>query len=151
MIAKKMGMTIRGTSEAAMVLILRSLMIRLQRRRVYMEKARACRAIVEKYALSTEDVCIKLLTVAENDPALARLVRSKSSSQFKSFNPFIPIVPWLFPGTRKHAGKSRLQDLRTVCFNCRSMLHQMKGNRLKDLNNLRPIVEKHSPDFTRRP
>jgi len=80
MIAKKMGMTIRGTSEAAMVLILRSLMIRLQRRRVYMEKARACRAIVEKYALSIEDVCIKLLTAAENDPALARLVPSKSSN-----------------------------------------------------------------------
>jgi hypothetical protein len=63
-----------------MVLILRSLMIRLQRRHAYMEKARACRAIVKKYALSTEDVCIKLLTAAENDPALARLVRSKSSS-----------------------------------------------------------------------
>jgi hypothetical protein len=40
-----------------------------------MEKARACRAIIEKYPLSTEDVCIKLLTAAENDPALARLVR----------------------------------------------------------------------------
>jgi hypothetical protein len=35
-------------------------------------------AIIKKYALSTEDVCIKLLTAAENDPALARLVRSKS-------------------------------------------------------------------------
>jgi hypothetical protein len=53
MIAKKMGMTIRGTSQAAMVLILRSLMVRLQRRHAYMEKARACRAIIEKYALST--------------------------------------------------------------------------------------------------
>jgi len=53
MIAKKMGMMIRGTSHAAMVLILRSLMVRLQRRHAYMEKARACRAIIEKYALST--------------------------------------------------------------------------------------------------
>jgi hypothetical protein len=31
MIAKKMGMTIGGTNQAAMVLILRSFMIRLQR------------------------------------------------------------------------------------------------------------------------
>jgi type 1 fimbria pilin len=35
MIAKKMGMTIGGTSQAAMVLILRSLMIRLKRRHAY--------------------------------------------------------------------------------------------------------------------
>jgi hypothetical protein len=53
MIAKKIGMTIGGTSQAAMVLILRSLMVRLQRRHAYMEKARACRATIEKYALST--------------------------------------------------------------------------------------------------
>jgi hypothetical protein len=53
MIAKKMGMTIRGTSQSAMVLILPSLMFRLQRRHAYMEKARACGAIIEKYALST--------------------------------------------------------------------------------------------------
>jgi hypothetical protein len=35
------------------------------------------------YAKTDEDrqgVCIKLLTAAENDPALARLVRSKSSN-----------------------------------------------------------------------
>ena len=38
MIAKKMGMTIGGTSQAAMVLILRSLMIRLQRRHAYMDE-----------------------------------------------------------------------------------------------------------------
>ena len=38
MIAKKMGMTIGGTSQAAMVLILRSLMIRLQRRHAYMNE-----------------------------------------------------------------------------------------------------------------
>jgi len=38
MIAKKMGMTIGGTSQSAMVLILRSLMIRLQRRRAYMDE-----------------------------------------------------------------------------------------------------------------
>jgi hypothetical protein len=36
-------------------------------------KARACRAIIEKNMPSVlEDVCIKLLTAAENDPALAR-------------------------------------------------------------------------------
>ena len=38
MIAKKMGMTIGGTSQAAMVLILRSFMVRLQRRRAYMDE-----------------------------------------------------------------------------------------------------------------
>jgi hypothetical protein len=38
MIAKKMGMTIGGTNQAAMVLILRSFMIRLQRRRAYMDE-----------------------------------------------------------------------------------------------------------------
>ena len=38
MIAKKMGMTIGGTNQAAMVLIPRSLMIRLQRRRAYMDE-----------------------------------------------------------------------------------------------------------------
>jgi len=38
MIAKKMGMTIGGTSQAAMVLILRSLMIRLQQRLAYMDE-----------------------------------------------------------------------------------------------------------------
>jgi hypothetical protein len=38
MIAKKMGMTIGGTSQSAIVLILRSLMIRLQRRRAYMDE-----------------------------------------------------------------------------------------------------------------
>jgi hypothetical protein len=38
MIAKKMGMTIGGTSQAAMVLILRSLMIRLRRQRAYMDE-----------------------------------------------------------------------------------------------------------------
>jgi hypothetical protein len=38
MIAKKMGMMIGGTSQAAMVLILRSLMIRLRRRHAYMDE-----------------------------------------------------------------------------------------------------------------
>jgi hypothetical protein len=38
MIAKKMGMTIGGTNQAAMVLILRSFMIRLQRRRAFMDE-----------------------------------------------------------------------------------------------------------------
>ena len=38
MIAKKMGMTIGGTNQAAMMLILRSFMIRLQRRRAYMDE-----------------------------------------------------------------------------------------------------------------
>jgi hypothetical protein len=32
-----------------------------------------------------EDVCIKLLTAAENDPALARLVQSKSSNHSSPF------------------------------------------------------------------
>jgi hypothetical protein len=53
-------MTIRGTSQAAMVLILWSLMVRLQRRHAYMEKARACRAIIEKYALSTRGRLYKI-------------------------------------------------------------------------------------------
>jgi hypothetical protein len=38
MIAKKMGMTIGGTNQAAMMLIPRSFMIRLQRRRAFMEE-----------------------------------------------------------------------------------------------------------------
>jgi hypothetical protein len=38
MIAKKMGMTIGGTNQAVMVLILRNFMIRLQRRRAYMDE-----------------------------------------------------------------------------------------------------------------
>jgi hypothetical protein len=38
MIAKKMGMTIGGTNQAAMVLTLRSFMVRLQRRRAYMDE-----------------------------------------------------------------------------------------------------------------
>jgi hypothetical protein len=64
-----------------MVLILRSLNVRLQRRHAYMEKARAHVAQLLKNMPSVlEDVCIKLLTAAENDPAWARLVRSKSSS-----------------------------------------------------------------------
>jgi hypothetical protein len=40
MIAKKMGMTIGGMSQAAMVLILRSFMIRLQRRHSYMDEGK---------------------------------------------------------------------------------------------------------------
>jgi hypothetical protein len=35
---KKMGMTIGGTNQAAMVLILRSFMVRLQRRRAYLDE-----------------------------------------------------------------------------------------------------------------
>ena len=74
MIAKKMEMTLRGTSQAAMVLTLLSLMNRLQRRHAYMEKARACRAIIEKLCPQyLRTVCIKLLTAAENDAALADL------------------------------------------------------------------------------
>jgi hypothetical protein len=38
MIAKKAGMTIGGTNQAPMALILRSLMIRLQRRHAYMDE-----------------------------------------------------------------------------------------------------------------
>jgi hypothetical protein len=38
MIAKKMGMTIGGTNQAAMVPILRCFMFRLQRRRAYMDE-----------------------------------------------------------------------------------------------------------------
>lgn len=38
MIAKKIGMTIGGTNQAAMVLILRSFMVRSQRRRAYMDE-----------------------------------------------------------------------------------------------------------------
>jgi TRAP-type uncharacterized transport system substrate-binding protein len=45
MIAEKMAMTITGTSHSAMVLTPAD---RLQRRHDYMEKARACRAIIEK-------------------------------------------------------------------------------------------------------
>jgi hypothetical protein len=70
MIAKKMAMAIRGTSQLATVLTLAD---RLQRRHDYMEKARACRAINENMPSVLEDVCIKFLTAAENDPALADL------------------------------------------------------------------------------
>src|SRR6516165_1390605 len=71
MIAKEMAMTIRGTSHSAMV---RTPADRLQRRHDYMEKARACRAIIEKLCPQyLRTVCIKLLTAAENDPALADL------------------------------------------------------------------------------
>jgi hypothetical protein len=38
MIAKKIGMTIGGMNQAAMVLILRSFIIRLQRRRAYIDE-----------------------------------------------------------------------------------------------------------------
>lgn len=47
---------------------------RLQPRYDYMEKTGACRAIIEKKLPSVlEDVCMKLLTAAENDPASADL------------------------------------------------------------------------------
>src|SRR4029450_3866850 len=64
MIAKKMRMTIGETRQSAMILSTypAELNDQVQRRHAYMEKARACRATIEKYALSTEDVCIKLLT-----------------------------------------------------------------------------------------
>jgi hypothetical protein len=39
----------------------------------------------KKYALSIEDVCIKLLTVAENDPALAPKSSLLLSWQFKAW------------------------------------------------------------------
>jgi len=48
--------------------------------RLYGGKPGHVAQLLKKYALSTEDVCIKLLTVAENAPALARLVWSKSSN-----------------------------------------------------------------------
>ena len=97
MIAKKTAMTIRGTSHSAMVLTPAD---RLQRRHDYMEKARACRAIIEKIMPSVlEDACIKLLTAAENDPVLAEL-------------PFHPgAVPLLSRDWHQNSGCSRPREL----------------------------------------
>lgn len=38
--------------------------------------------------------------------------------------------------------KTRIEDLRTVCFNCHRMLHKLEGKR-GDLINLKVIVRKH--------
>jgi len=75
-----MGMTIRGTSQAAMVLILRSLRSGCSGDTPIWKRLGHVAQLLKNMPSVLEDVCIKLLTAAENDPALARHVRSKSSS-----------------------------------------------------------------------